>query len=179
MFQCSPQFFFFWGKALAGILGVISVVSTSQVGNCCSFHFVSSIDQETMFAFHLMPSILTQIPNPQFSNEPNMPYVHAKVIPLKCLIQNGILFLAKNICGRLSKCLSSFHQQQQRQQHHNTSLSNLDDINLSLACFYGFSPYAWKLKATVSTFPSLRHHRLRFTFFGNSAWFNPARQQKH
>ena len=122
--------------------------------NCCSFHFVNSTGQETMYcispdAFHICID-----PKPHSSAmSQNMPYVHAIGHSLEMPHTKWNFISCQKYCGRLSQCLSSFHQQQQWQQHHNTSHSTLDDISNSLACFYGFSPYAWKLKAPVSTFP--------------------------
>lgn len=93
-----------------------------------------------------------------------------KVIPLKCLIQNGILFLAKNIVG---VC-------------HNVYLLSINSSSGSSIIILHFQ--TWMTSATLQHAsmdfhhmpgnsrplfphsPSLHHHRLRFTFFGNSAW---------
>lgn len=111
-----------------------------------------------------MPSIFIQSQTPivqQYAK--NMPYLYAKGHSLEMYHTKWNFISCQNHCGCLSH-LSSFHQQQQWQQHHNTSCSTLDDIRNFLACFCVFSPYAWKLRATVPTLPTSSSLQIKIHF---------------
>lgn len=94
-------FFFFFKKPLPGILGVISVVTTCMWGIVAIFTLsITPAKRKYCISTWCLPHLYrsqTQV----FSNEPKICHIciMLKVIPLKCIILTGILFLARNIVG--------------------------------------------------------------------------------
>lgn len=133
----------------------------------CQLHW----PRDSVLHFNLMPSTFVQIPNPVVQQwAKNMPHLHpAKGHSLEMHHTKWNLISCQKLCGRLSH-LSPSHRQQQWQQHHNTSCSTLDDIRDSPACFYGFSPYAWNLAATVTAFLISSSLEINIRFFTNIVW---------
>lgn len=173
VFKCFFPLFLFFEKELPGILGVISIVSTCMCGTVAIFSLSITLAKRYCIAFqpdgfHIC---IDRSQTPQFSNEPKICHicVMLKVIPLKCIILNGILFLAKNYVGVCHIYLPST----------NSSSGNsivilqgepwmASEILQHVSVGFHHMPGTSEPLFPHSPFP--HHYRSRFTFFSIFAW---------